>query len=118
LGVTGISSLWGLTAALIVFTVFFTEACSNTASSNMIVPLAIAAAVELDVSPLPPALAVGLAASCAFMLPIATGPNAVAYGTGMLELPQMMRIGFVLNIVTALALLAVLYGLSMFYGWT
>jgi sodium-dependent dicarboxylate transporter 2/3/5 len=117
LAVTGISSLWGLTAALIVFTVFFTEACSNTASSNMIVPLAIAAAVELDVSPLPPALAVGLAASCAFMLPIATGPNAVAYGTGLLELPQMIRIGFVLNIVTALALLAVLYGLSTVYGW-
>ena len=109
--------MWGLTAALIVFTVFFTEACSNTASSNMIVPLAIAAAVELGVSPLPPALAVGLAASCAFMLPIATGPNAVAYGTGLLELPQMMRIGFVLNIVTALTLLAVLYGLSIFYGW-
>lgn len=118
LGVTGISSLWGLTAALIVFTVFFTEACSNTASSNMIVPLAIAAAVELGVSPLPPALAVGLGASCAFMLPIATGPNAVAYGTGLLNLPQMMRIGFVLNIVTALSLLAVLYALSMFYGWT
>jgi len=118
LGVTGISTLWGLTAALIVFTVFFTEACSNTASSNMIVPLAIAAAVELGVSPLPPALAVGLAASCAFMLPIATGPNAVAYGTGLLELPQMMRIGFVLNIVTALTLLAVLYGLSILYAWT
>ena len=117
LAVTGISSLWGLTAALIVFTVFFTEACSNTASSNMIVPLAIAAAVELGVSPVPPALAVGLAASCAFMLPIATGPNAVAYGTGVLELPQMMRIGFVLNIVAALTLLAVLYGLSIVYGW-
>jgi sodium-dependent dicarboxylate transporter 2/3/5 len=51
------------------------------------------------------------------MLPIATGPNAVAYGTGLLELPQMIRIGFVLNIVTALALLAVLYGLSTVYGW-
>ena len=118
LDVTGISTLWGLTAALIVFTVFFTEACSNTASSNMIVPLAIAAAVELEVSPLPPALAVGLAASCAFMLPIATGPNAVAYGTGLVELPNMMRIGFVLNMVAALALLAVLYALSIFYGWT
>ena len=117
LQVTGISSLWGLTAALIVFTVFFTEACSNTASSNMIVPLAIAAAVELDVSPLQPALAVGLAASCAFMLPIATGPNAVAYGTGLLRLPQMMRIGFLLNIVAALTLLAVLYGLTVFHGW-
>ncbi len=118
LGVTGITSLWGLTAALVVFTVFFTEACSNTASSNMIVPLAIAAAVELGVSPIPPALAVGLSASCAFMLPIATGPNAVAYGTGLLELPHMMRIGFVLNIVAALTLFAVLYGLNIFYGWT
>ena len=117
LSVTGISTLWGLTAALVLFTVFFTEACSNTASANMIVPLAIAAAVELGVSPLPPALAVGLAASCAFMLPIATGPNAVAYGTGLIELPDMMRIGFVLNIVTALSLLAVLYGLSILYGW-
>jgi sodium-dependent dicarboxylate transporter 2/3/5 len=114
---TGISSMWGLTAALIVFTVFFTEACSNTASSNMIVPLAIAAAMELGVSPLPPALAVGLAASCAFMLPIATGPNAVAYGTGLLTLPQMMRVGFVLNIVTALTLLAVLYALTSLHGW-
>jgi len=114
---TGISTLWGLTAALIVFTIFFTEACSNTASSNMIVPLAIAAALELGVSPLPPALAVGLTASCAFMLPIATGPNAVAYGTGMIELPQMMRIGFLLNIVAALALLSVLYALSLLYGW-
>ena len=97
LGVTGISSLWGLTAA--------------------IVPLAIAAALELDVSPLPPALAVGLAASCAFMLPIATGPNAVAYGTGLLHLPNMMRVGFLLNIVAALTLLAVLYLLTTVHGW-
>jgi len=117
LDVTGISSLWGLTAALIVFTVFFTEACSNTASSNMIVPLAIAAAVELGVSPVAPALAVGLAASCAFMLPIATGPNAVAYGTGLITMPQMMRLGFVLNIVAALTLLTVLYALSRLYAW-
>jgi sodium-dependent dicarboxylate transporter 2/3/5 len=84
----------------------------------MIVPLAIAAAVELGVSPLPPALGVGLAASCAFMLPIATGPNAIAYGTGLIELPGMMRVGFALNIVAALTLLAVLYVLSIFHGWT
>ena len=117
MSITGIDSLWGLTAAMIFFTVFFTEACSNTASSNMIVPFAIAAAVELGVSPVLPALAVGLAASCAFMLPIATGPNAVAYGQGLIDLRQMMRIGFVLNIVTALTLLAVLWFLSMTYGW-
>jgi sodium-dependent dicarboxylate transporter 2/3/5 len=52
------------------------------------------------------------------MLPIATGPNAVAYGTGLIELPGMMRVGFALNIVAALTLLAVLYVLSIFHGWT
>lgn len=118
LTITGIDSLWGLTAAMVFFTVFFTEACSNTASSNMIVPFAIAAAIELDVSPLLPALAVGLAASCAFMLPIATGPNAVAYGQGLLDLRQMMRVGGVLNIIAALTLLAVLGLLSVAYGWS
>ena len=51
------------------------------------------------------------------MLPIATGPNAVAYGTGLIELPKMMRLGFVLNIVAALTLLAVLYALSVMNGW-
>ena len=117
LDVTGIRSLWGLTAALIVFTMLFTEACSNTASSTMLVPLAIAAANALDVSPLPPALGVGLAASCAFMLPIATGPNAVAYGTGCIRLPQMIRTGVVLNIMAALTLLAVLRLLGLGLGW-
>ncbi|MGB5813414.1 MAG: DASS family sodium-coupled anion symporter [Polyangiales bacterium] len=117
LSFSGIDSLWGLTAAMILFTVFFTEACSNTASSNMIVPFAIAAAVELEVTPLLPALAVGLSASCAFMLPIATGPNAVAYGHGLVDLRQMMRVGFILNIVAALTLLAVLWVLSIAYGW-
>ncbi len=117
LSLTGIESLWGLTAAMIFFTVFFTEACSNTASSNMIVPLAIAAAGELGVSPLLPALGVGLSASCAFMLPIATGPNAVAYGYGVVDLRQMMRTGFVLNIVAALTLLAVLWILAQAFHW-
>ena len=114
---SGVKSVWGLSAALIAFTIFFTEACSNTASSNMLVPLAIAAAVELGVSPLPPALAVGLAASCAFMLPIATGPNAVAYGTGLIRLRTMMRLGLTLNIVCGVTLFAVLRALGALFGW-
>lgn len=117
LTVTGIDTLWGLTSALIVFTIFFTEACSNTASATMLVPLAIGTSAELGVSPLPPALAVGLAASCAFMLPIATGPNAVVFGTGKVPLPAMMRTGFVLNIVSSLTLLAVLRLFGLAFGW-
>ena len=115
---TGVADLATLTVVVAVFTIFFTEVCSNTASSNMLVPLVIAAAVEIGVSPIPPALAVGLAASCAFMLPIATGPNAIAYGTGRVTLPAMMRSGFVLNIAGALIVCAVLWILCPWLGLT
>lgn len=115
---TGIESLWALTAVACVFTIFFTEVCSNTASSNMLVPLVIGIAAELEVSPIPPAMAVGLAASCAFMLPIATGPNAIAYSTGRVSQPQMMRIGIVLNLLCAVLVFLIVRVLSPLYGWT
>ena len=63
-------------------------------------------AVEIGVDPVPPALAVGLAASCAFMLPIATGPNAIAYGTGMVRQSSMMKTGLVLNLACAAVIAA------------
>ncbi len=115
---TGIETLWPLTAVACVFTIFFTEVCSNTASSNMLVPLVIGIATELGVSPVPPALAVGLAASCAFMLPIATGPNAIAYSTGEVSQVQMMRMGIVLNLVCAVMVFGVIRVLCPLYGWT
>lgn len=114
---TGIRGLWPLTAVACVFTIFFTEVCSNTASSNMLVPLVIGIAVELGVSPIPPALAVGLAASCAFMLPIATGPNAIAYSTGRIPQVEMMKMGVVLNITCAVLVFAMVYILAPLYGW-
>ena len=114
---TGVQSLWAFTAALAIFTVFFTEVCSNTASANMLVPLVIAGALELDVSVLPPVLGVTFAASCAFMLPIATGPNAIAFGSGDIRLPAMMRYGIVLNLCSVVVLLGVLRLLSAVYGW-
>ncbi|MEM6956917.1 MAG: SLC13 family permease [Myxococcota bacterium] len=114
---TGIEGLWMLTALVAVLTIFFTEACSNTASATMLVPLVIAIADELGVSPVPPALAVGLAASCAFVLPIATGPNAIVYGTGVIPLRTMMRTGLVLNVVSALAIVVLLRMLVTAYGW-
>ncbi len=105
---TGIESAFALLVAVTVFTIFFTEVCSNTASANMLVPIAIAIAKEIGVSPVPPALAVGLAASCAFMLPIATGPNAVVFGTGRVRQGDMIRKGLVLNLLAAAALVALL----------
>ncbi|MDH5491057.1 MAG: SLC13 family permease [Myxococcales bacterium] len=114
---TGVEGLWPLTALAIVFTLFFTETCSNTASSNILVPIVLAAAHELGVSALPPALGVGLAASCAFMLPIATGPNAVVYGTGRVRLGSMMRAGLLLNVLAAAVIFLLLRVLALAYGW-
>lgn len=104
---TGIESLVVLTAVVAFFTIFFTEVCSNTASANILVPLVIAVSVEIEVSPVAPALAVGLAASCAFMLPIATGPNAIAYGSGQVTQRAMMRTGLKLNLLAAVAVIAI-----------
>lgn len=114
---SGIETLWSLTAVACVFTIFFTEICSNTASANMLVPLVIGIAVELGVSPVPPALAVGLAASCAFMLPIATGPNAIAYSTGRVSQAEMMKVGLVLNVICAILVYLVVRLLCPLYGW-
>ncbi len=114
---SGIEQLWTLTALVAVFTIFFTEACSNTASATMLVPLVIAISDELGVSPVPPAMAVGLAASCAFVLPIATGPNAIAFGTGRIPLRTMMRTGLGLNLLCVVAIVLLLRLLLPLYGW-
>lgn len=114
---TGIRELWAFTALCCAFTIFFTEICSNTATANMFVPLVVGVAVELDVSPVPPALAVGLAASCAFMLPIATGPNAIVYASGRVTQGQMIRAGLVLNLVSVVIIFALLRVLCPLFGW-
>lgn len=115
---TGVSSLWTLTFLGGVFTIFFTEICSNTAAANMLVPLVIGIATELGVSPVPPALAVGIAASCAFMLPIATGPNAIVYSTGRVTQGQMARAGLVLNLLCAGIIFGLVYVICPLLGWS
>ncbi|MDQ3033375.1 MAG: DASS family sodium-coupled anion symporter [Myxococcota bacterium] len=114
---TGPADVWTLTAVVCVATVFITEVTSNTASANMLVPLVIALARELEVSPVPPALAVGLGASAAFMLPIATGSNALAYGTGRVPQTAMMRSGIVLNLASIVLLLVLLRIICPLMGW-
>jgi sodium-dependent dicarboxylate transporter 2/3/5 len=117
IALTGVSDVWTLTAVAVLFTIFFTEVCSNTATSNMVIPLVIGITTELGVSPVAPSIGVGLAASCAFMMPIATGPNAIVYGTGHVELPAMMRVGVILNLVCAAIVFALVRILVPLYGW-
>jgi len=87
-----------ITLLSVALSVFLTEMTSNTASANMIIPIIIAVAKAASISPLPPVLGSAMGCSFAFMLPVATPPNAIVYGSGMIPLPQMIRHGFWLNI--------------------
>ena len=80
---------------------FLTEATSNTATTALLMPLLVAVAVASDMDPLWLMVPAALSASCAFMLPVATAPNAVAFGSGELPIQRMVREGFVLNLIGA-----------------
>ncbi len=105
----GQPGLWLLVAAGIVLGLALSEATSNTASTNVMVPLMIAVAQQADLPAIPVALATGLACSFGFMLPVSTGPNALAYGTGHVPLPRMIKSGIFLDIVGAVAIWLVVW---------
>ncbi len=88
--------------AVVLFMTFLTEVTSNTATSIILLPIICELAVATQVEPLMLLLPATLAASCAFMLPVATPPNAVVYGSGMIRLPDMAKVGFGVNIITAI----------------
>ncbi len=91
-------SLSLITLFSVAFSVFITELTSNTASANMIIPIIIAISKSASINPLPPVLGSAIGCSFAFMLPVATPPNAIIYGSRMVPLPQMMKFGFWMNI--------------------
>lgn len=85
---------------IIVLTiVVLTEFASNMASTAMSVPIFAATAVAMGLSPLVLAVPTAVAASCAFMLPAATPPNAIVFGTGYITVPQMVKAGIGINVI-------------------
>ncbi|MDO4222404.1 MAG: SLC13 family permease [Acinetobacter sp.] len=98
--------------ALTAFIVFLTEFTSNTASAALLMPIFIAIAQSLGVEPIALAAIIACGASCAFMLPIATPPNAIVFATGYIELKEMAKVGFVLNICSILVI-----GLLAYFFW-
>lgn len=98
-GLLAVDSLWGLTAMAILLGISISELTSNTASANMVIPVVIAIAKAIGVSPLPPALGACLGASYGFMLPISTPPNAIVYGSGLIPITRMIRAGILLDIL-------------------
>jgi len=102
-------SLVLLLLALIALVNFLTEITSNTATTSMILPILAPIALTMGVHPFGLMFGAAMAASCAFMLPVATPPNAVVFGSGYLGMGDMIRTGFVLNILSILILFLFVY---------
>jgi sodium-dependent dicarboxylate transporter 2/3/5 len=93
-----------LIGAVVTLVVFLTELTSNIATTNMAMPVMAGAAVGLDIPPLMLMTTAALAASMAFMLPVATPPNAIVFGSGYLTVPQMSSAGLILNLLAIVAI--------------
>lgn len=102
-------SMWVVTAVLIFLMLFMTELMSNVALVTILIPLVIGIAIGMDVPILQMVVPVTLAASCAFMLPMATPPNAIVFASGHVRVGQMARIGIVLNLISVGLLFAIAY---------
>ena len=96
------SSLILLILLITIMIVFLTEITSNTATTATFLPIIAALAVQFNLDPMALIIPVALSASCAFMLPVATPPNAIIYSSGYLTIPMMSRVGFLLNILAIL----------------
>ena len=96
-----------LVFALTSLVVFLTELTSNVATTATLLPVVAALAIELGIDPLMLVVPVTIAASCAFMLPVATPPNAIIFSTGEVQIKEMMRAGLWLNIVSIVLVTAV-----------
>jgi solute carrier family 13 (sodium-dependent dicarboxylate transporter), member 2/3/5 len=88
---------------------FLTEITSNLATTAMLLPVLAPMAVSVDVHPFVLMVGAAVAASCAFMLPVATPPNAVVFGSGYLRIPDMVKRGFVMNVISILVLTLFVY---------
>jgi sodium-dependent dicarboxylate transporter 2/3/5 len=99
-------STFTLCALFAGLAILLSEATSNTASANMIVPVAMAVSQSSGVSPILPALAATLGASMGFMMPISTAPNAIVYSSGHVPITQMMRYGLALDIAGYIVIVA------------
>ena len=104
-----------LVAGFILASLFLTEIMSNLALTVVMVPVVAQVAVSWGMDPLLLVVPVTMASSCAFMLPMATPPNAIVFGSGQLSMSNMVRVGLVLNVVAAT--LAWLWAMAILPNW-
>lgn len=95
---------------LVVLSVnFFTEITSNVATVSVVLPVLASLSKSIDVHPVGLMMGACLAASCAFMLPVATPPNAIVFGSGKVTMREMVRAGFLLNLISSLLIVLFIY---------
>ncbi|UCB55042.1 MAG: anion permease, partial [Thiotrichales bacterium] len=97
-------NLTTLVAGISSIVVFLTEVTSNTATSQILLPVVASVAKQIDINPLLLMLPVTLSASMAFMMPVATPPNAIVFASGQLRIRDMIKTGFIINLI-AIALI-------------
>jgi sodium-dependent dicarboxylate transporter 2/3/5 len=122
-GLSGLMGQWlssmtamptlALIAVICLVVTFLTEATSNTASTTLLMPVLAAAALASGIAPELMMVPAAMSASCAFMLPVATAPNSVVFGTGMISTGRMAREGAALNIIGAMVICLLCY---MYFG--
>ncbi|GAB2877775.1 DASS family sodium-coupled anion symporter [Microbulbifer echini] len=94
--------LWLMLVILCLGVTFLTEITSNTATATLLMPILAVAATSAGFDPMVLMIPAAMSASCAFMLPVATAPNAIAYGTGKVRMQDMVREGAVLSVTASL----------------
>lgn len=101
--------LFALLFILILAVNFLTEITSNLATTAMLLPIIAPIALVLNVHPFTLMVGITVAASCAFMLPVATPPNAIVFGSGYLTIPDMMKAGIWMNILSVVLIAIITY---------
>ncbi|GAA3901041.1 hypothetical protein GCM10022228_09620 [Halomonas cibimaris] len=101
--------LIALIAAVVLVIIFLTEVTSNTATAAAFLPLLGALAVSINHEILLITVPAAIAASCAFMMPVATPPNAIVFATGHLKIQSMIRAGFALNLAGSAVVTLLVY---------
>ena len=109
LGVLTALPVWLMILLICLIVTFMTEVTSNTATASLLMPLLAAASVATDIDPYLLMIPAAMSASCAFMLPVATAPNAVIYGSGKVTVKDMAKAGLVLNLAGAVVISVVSY---------
>ncbi|MCK5002607.1 MAG: anion permease, partial [Gammaproteobacteria bacterium] len=110
------ANILSLIAAISGMVVFLTEVTSNTATAEMLLPLVASVAKAIELNPLLLMLPVTLSASMAFMMPVATPPNAIVFASGHLKIRDMVITGFIINLlaITMITLVTYFWGMQIF----